>query len=230
MDIMRVVFCLPGNSFSSNFLIAWTRLIDACNKKGISIVMAPGVSSHVALARSKSFGYNVFGGENQKPFGGELDYDYIMCIDSDILFTPEHFFDMLESPHDVTSGLYIMSDNKHFTAVKDWDTSYFGKNGTFEFMTPEYIEKWKSENIDRYMKVVYSGLGWTLIKKGVLEKLTYPIFWSDVHRIPNVDTSKPDIVDMSSEDVSLFLNLGKVGVVSVIDTKIRVGHEKIVVL
>ena len=227
---MRVVFCLPGNSYSSNFLLSWSVLLDACYKKGVNIVISPGVSSHVALARAKTLGYSVFGGEDQKPFQGKLDYDYIMCIDSDILFKPDDFFDLLETPHDVTSGLYIMADNKHFTAVREWDMDYFGKNGTFEFMTPEVIEKWKTEHIERYMPVTYSGLGWTLIKKGVLEKLKYPIFWTDLHRMPNPEADKPEIVDMSSEDTSLFINLKKAGVQSYIDTKIRVGHEKSVVL
>lgn len=225
---MRVVFCLPGNSFTSNFLMSWSKLVDACNKKGISIVISPGVSSHVALARAKTFGYNALGGEDQKPFGGELEYDYIMCIDSDMVFTPENFFDLLESPHDVTSGFYAMSDMKHFAVVKDWDTEYFSKNGSFNFLKPEDLEKWKSEKIEKYMPVVYTGLGWTLIKKGVLEKLKYPVFWSNLQRMKNSDSSKPDLVDMCSEDVSFFLNLRDAGVNTFLDTKIRVGHEKLI--
>ena len=227
---MRVVFCLPGNNFTSNFLISWTMLMDACYKKGINIVVSPGVSSHVAFARAKTFGYSVLGGEDQKPFQGKLEYDYIMCIDSDVLFKPEDFFDLLESPHDVTSGLYIMSDNKHFTAVREWDMEYFAKNGAFEFMTPEDVEKWKTTKVERYIPVTYSGLGWTLIKSGVLEKLKYPVFHSAVHRIANPDSTKPEIVDMSSEDTALFINLKKANIECFIDSKIRVGHEKLVVL
>ena len=227
------MFALPGNSFSSNFLLAWSQLLIASQQKGIDLVLAPGVSSFVSFARAKSFGYNVMSGEHQLPFQGKIDYDYIMCIDSDMVFNPDMFFALLESPHDVTSGLYIMSDNKHFTAVRDWDLDFFAKNGTFQFLTPQDVESWKAapaEPANRYMQVTYNGLGWTLIKKGVLEKLNYPPFWRPLHRVPAAIAGSPDIVDQSSEDVALFLNLRDAGVKCYIDTTIRAGHEKTVVL
>lgn len=227
---MQILFCLPGNSFSSNFLLSWSMLIDSCYKKNINIVLAPGVSAHVALARSKCLGYSPLGGANQLPFQGKIEYDYIMFLDSDILFKPDDFFALLESPHDVTSAIYMMQDNKNFATCQKWDTEYFMKNGTFEFLTPTAVEAYKKNALSKYMPIAYTGLGFTLIKKGILEKLKYPVFWSELQTIPSNDSTKPDAVDMPSEDVSLFLNLKKVGITSYVDTSVRVGHEKLVVL
>ena len=53
-------------------------------------------------------GGDVLAGPNQKPFQGKVDYDVIVWIDSDIIFTPEDVFKLLDSPHDVTAGVYMM--------------------------------------------------------------------------------------------------------------------------
>lgn len=223
----RIIFCLPGDKFSSQFLISWTNLMKACLDAGHTIAIAPGVSSHVAFARAKTLGYNVLSGPNQKPFQGQIPYDVIMMIDSDIVFTPEHFFTLLESPHDVTSGMYIMSDNKHFACVQNWDEDYFAKNGTFQFLTPGAIAEFRATNPGtNYIQAHYSGLGWTMFKKGVLERLSYPPFFRPLENIPTGKPDMPAIVDMSSEDVCLFKNLADAGVQCFLDTRVRVGHEK----
>ena len=227
---MQILFSLPGNSFSSNFLLSWSMLIDSCYKKNINIVLAPGVASSLSLARSKSLGYTALGGANQLPFQGKIEYDFIMFLDSDILFKPDDFFALLESPHDITSGLYMHNDSKNYNTCQKWDTEYFMKNGTFEYITPTTLEAYKKNALSKYMPIAFTGLGFTLMRKGVLEKLSYPIFWSDIQTIPSNDSTKPDAVEIPSDDMAFFLNLKKAGITSYVDTSIRVGHEKLVVL
>jgi len=48
----------------------------------------------------------------------------------------DDFFNLLESPHDVTAGLYMMESMKEFAAVKDWDTAHFAEHGSFKFLEP----------------------------------------------------------------------------------------------
>jgi hypothetical protein len=227
---MQILFCLPGNSFSSHFLLSWSMLIDSCYKKNINIVLAPGVASSLSLARSKSLGYTALGGANQLPFQGKIEYDFIMFLDSDILFKPDDFFTLLESPHDITSGLYMHNDNKNYSTCQKWDTDYFLKNGSFEYMTPTALEAYKKNALSKYMPIAFTGLGFTLMRKGVLEKLSYPIFWADIQTIPSTDSTKPDAVEIPSDEMAFFLNLKKAGITSYVDTSIRVGHEKLVVL
>jgi hypothetical protein len=74
------------------------------------------------------------------------------------------------------------------------------------------------------MKVDYSGMGWMLIKSGVVEKLQYPWFTSETQTILADDGST--IVELYSEDVTFCLALAKVGVPIMLDTNIRVGHQK----
>jgi len=227
---MQILFCLPGNSFSSNFLLSWSMLVDSCYKKNINIVLAPGAASTSSLARSKSLGYSALAGADQLPFQGKIEYDYIMFLNSDVLFKPEDFFALLESPHDVTSGVYMMEDNKNFSTCVNWDTEYFMKNGSFEYLSPTALEEYKTTSVTKYMSVAFTGLGFTLMKKGILEKLKYPVFWSDLQTLPSSDSSKPDAVEIPTEEIALFLNLKKAGVTTYVDTSVRVGHEKLVIL
>lgn len=211
---MKIAFCLPGREYSREFIICWTQLLIEVSKKGHDIIISQQYSSVVHFARAKCLGGDVMKGLNQKPFQGQVDYDVIMWIDSDIVFTPEDFFKLIDSPHDVTSGMYLMEDGQHVAVVEKWDEDYFIHQGTFEFLKPEHF-KYAS----RYLKVAYTGMGWMCIKKGVIEKLPYPWFQSEIQIIGQ-------FVDIQSEDVSFCRALERAGVDIYIDTTVRVGHQK----
>ena len=83
---MRIIFCLPGNSFSGNFLSSWSELLLICAQNGITPLLSQRYSCNIYYARSNCLGADVTRGQHQKPFDGKIDYDYIMWIDSDIIF------------------------------------------------------------------------------------------------------------------------------------------------
>jgi hypothetical protein len=217
---IRVVFCMPGRTYDRTFLLAWSQLLMSCAKRGIEIVISQHYSSVVHFARAKCLGGDARKGPGQKPFQGELEYDYIMWIDSDIVFNDEDFFKLLESPHDVTCGRYMMDDMQHFAAVRIWDTEHFKQNGAFKFLKEADIEQFKASSRSRYMPVAYAGMGWMLIRSGIVEHLQYPWFYRPLEQIG------ADIRDMSSEDVAFCKNLQEIGIPIMLDTDIRVGHLK----
>lgn len=220
-----VVFCLPGNSYSRNFLLCWSKLMFECIKRNVTPIISQQYSSFVSFSRTMCLNGNVLNGKNQKPFQGQLDYDYIMWIDSDQVFNPEQFFQVLDSPHQVTCGMYIMSNGKEFPIVKKWDIEYFKNNGKFEFLTPDYIKGYTQANPNnKYLPVAYCGMGFMCIKKGVVEQIEYPWFSSEVNIIAD------NIIDISSEDVSFCRKLITAGIEVVVDTSVIVGHEKMVIL
>jgi hypothetical protein len=142
-----------------------------------------------------------------------------MWIDSDVVFRPDDFFALLESPHDVTAGLYMMENMQEFAVVKNWDTDYFAKNGSFKFLRPDDIV-----GAPQYVQVAYAGMGWMMIRKGVVEDLKYPWFYSPLEVISD------SVVDMNSEDVSFCKALEAAGHPVYIDTKVRIGHQKSLVI
>ena len=170
-------------------------------------------------------GGDVLKGPDQKPFQGSVDYDVMMWIDSDIVFKPDDFFALLESPHDVTAGMYMMEDLQHFATVKEWDEDFFAKNGTFKFMKPEDIVRVGEADSpsSSYLPVAYTGMGWMMIRKGVVETIKYPWFYSELQTVG-------PLVDMNSEDVSFCRALQAAGHTIHVDTKIRVGHQKLMLI
>lgn len=221
---MKLLFCLPGYNYSGEFLIAWTRLVLGLKEVGHEVMVSQNYSSFVPFARAKCLGADVLRGIKQKPFDG-LEYDVLVWIDSDVLFTPEMVLELVNSQYQVTAGLYKMEDNKHFAVVKDWDVEFYKKNGSFQFMDEDLVNRAKT--ISRYLPVAYSGMGLMAIKKDVIDKLEYPYFWYDLQKMKNGDV---DIHEMCSEDVAFCKKLSDAGIPIMVDLSIRAGHQKRITL
>ena len=221
----RVIVALPGNSFSEKFLISWSDTLMTLNKKGYQVGIVNGYSSFVPFSRMKTLGLDVRRGVKQKPFNSEVDYDVWVTVDSDIVYSPDQFIELIEETekHPVISGTYRMADLKTLAFVKKWDTDFFKKNGHFEFASIEDLSK-----EEEYVSVEYTGMGFFACTREVLEKLEYPYFHSPLQEIELDDGVVAR--DMASEDVSFCKNIKAAGYDIVVKTSLRVGHEKNVVL
>jgi hypothetical protein len=219
---MKVVLALPGRTFSGSFLMNWTQTVMTLNKRGYEIVVTNEYSSYVTYSRMKTLGLDVLRGADQVPFGGTLNYDVWLTIDSDIIFTPEQVIQLIEDTekYPVVSGLYRMQDGVHFATVQEWDVEYFKRYGSFEFM--------RDLPADKYVPVAYSGMGFFACRRGVIEKLKYPYF-----SYPLVEIEAEDgkiLRDTCSEDVSFCKNLTDAGFEIMVNTGLHVGHEKTLVV
>jgi hypothetical protein len=220
-----VVVALPGREYSGSFLKNWSQALIELTRKGYKVVMMNEYSSFVSFSRMKTLGLDVRRGATQVPFNGELDYDVWLTIDSDIFFLPEQLIELIEDTekYPVVSGLYRMQDLQHYTAVKEWDLEYFKEHGTSEFMKVNELD-----TSEKYMKVAYNGLGFFACRKGVIENLKYPYF-----SYPLVEIEAEDgklLRDMCSEDVAFCKNLKDAGYNVTVNTNLRVGHEKTLVI
>ena len=221
----KVVIALPGRTFSGTFLMNWSETIIALARSGIHVNIVNEYSSFVSFSRMKTLGLDVLRGADQKPFGGHHDYDVWLTIDSDIVFTPDQVIELIKDTekYPVVSGLYRMTDLKHYACVKEWDTEYFKKTGSFQFMRPEDAEK-----EPKYISVAYNGMGFFACRKGVIEKLKYPYF-----SYPLIEIEAEDgkiLRDMCSEDVAFCKNLTNAGFKITVNTDLVVGHEKTLVI
>jgi hypothetical protein len=226
----KIIFAIPGDTFSSKFLLSWTATLNTLwESKKYDIVVSTGISSFVTFARMQTLGLDVLRGIGQKPFDN-MDFDVWVSIDSDVIYTPQQVIDLIEatSIHPVVSGMYRMSNLTSYAIVKDWNTEYFAKNGKFEFLTPEDVEKWKKETSLKYLPVSYAGMGFFAVTREVLRKMTYPYFNCDLQEIITEDGKI--LRDLCSEDVAFCKNIQKLGYSIVIDTDIRVGHNKLIVI
>ena len=212
---------MPGKTYSREFILSWTDLMMKVASRGHQVMISQQYSSCVHFSRAKCLGGDVLKGPDQKPFQGSVEYDVMMWIDSDIIFKPDDFFTILESPHDVTAGMYMMEDLAHFATVTRYDNDYFLKNGSYKFMRPEDIE-----GAPRYIPVEYTGMGWMAIRKGVVEDLKYPWFFTPLETV----SESPLVVEMNSEDVSFCKALNAAGHQVYVDSTVRVGHQKMLIV
>lgn len=231
---INVVFCIPGREFTASFLQSWTNVVNALTQNGITFALSNAYSPVVYYARSACLQGNVLKGRNQKPFQEQITYDYIIWIDSDIVFTPEQVFGLLKRMQErpdiqLLSGLYLMADGHHTTCVDKWDEEHFSQNGSFKFLTKEDItNKTKEPEFQQnqgLFECVYIGFGFLCVRYGVHESFEYPFFKPTFHELKG-----GEIYDFSSEDASFFLQLREKNIKCFVDPNIFVGHEKMVVL
>ena len=146
-------------------------------------------------------------GKNQKPFNG-LNYDYLMWIDSDILFTSNDFWALVGSNKDIVSGLYS-SANPTISALCLKNELNFLKLAPMSDIDKTEI-----------FPVNFTGLGFCLVRKGVFEKMKYPWFKPAFF-------ANEDFTDIVTEDVSFCWDVQKLGYEVFVNAKVRVRHEKI---
>ena len=248
---LKVIIGLPGDHFSQAFLLAWTNTIyTIISSNRYDLKISPGKSSFVPFARMHTLGLDVLRGKAQKAFHNE-SYDVFVSIDSDVVFSAVQLIELIECTkvHPVVSGYYMMQDNKNFAAVKEWNKSHFAEHGTFQFLQPKDVEadikKFSAEIEERkkaeeekrdpgplsnpdFMKVSYAGMGFFACRKEVLDSLSYPFFNRELQRMRGKNGL--ELVDMCSEDVAFCINIEDAGFDIMVNTRLRVGHEKSVIL
>lgn len=65
----KVVIGIPGDNFSSKFLVSWTSALNVLwETQKYDLIISPGVSSYVTFARMQTLGLDVLRGIQQKPF------------------------------------------------------------------------------------------------------------------------------------------------------------------
>jgi|TARA_R110000824_G_scaffold397623_1_gene600704 hypothetical protein len=204
---MKVIFCVPGNTFSNRFVKCWTALQQELHEQNIEYELMCEYAPNIYYIRGMLLGGIYSKGPSQHPWDGEKDYDYIMWIDSDIVFEPKHFFKLLEYDKDIVSGLYLKKPQTD--SMADIPTSFAC------FVDDDFRNLMTHEATGELIRVKANGMGWMLIKKGVFEKVEYPWF---------------GMIDNHGEDISFQLRAKGVGFDTYVDTNIIVGHEKGVVL
>lgn len=226
----KIVLAFPGDEFSSKFLLNFAdTIISLFASSKYTFTIAQGTGSFVPFVRMSTLGLDVRRGIKQKPFNGD-HFDYWITIDSDIIFTPHQIFELLESleKYPIVAGMYKMADLQNYAMVKEWNMDYKLKHGHFEFLSETDFENWKKSTNKKYFKVDYTGLGFFGCRKEVLYKMQYPYFDGEL-----MDAKAKDgtiIKELNSEDVNFCHNINKLGYNIMINSNIRVGHLKKIII
>ncbi|MCU0521331.1 MAG: hypothetical protein MUF84_11645 [Anaerolineae bacterium] len=210
---MKVIFCLPGGTFTGAFLDSWSELLSAARRiPTLSFEYRRFYSPCVFTCRNVIIGG---GFDKHEVFEGR-DYDYSFWLDSDMVFTPEQVATVLniakkrELP--IVGGLYpagpsVGEDNMDDCAVAGTISKGRLRISAVRKMTVEVLP------------VDFSGWGFMCVAKGVFEAIGYP--WiRDPYKVVN-----GKMVDVG-DDFSFCLNAKELGYETYVCPQVIVGHDK----
>ena len=110
---------LQENMPSNHFLNSRSYLLSYClNHKHLHRISLRKTNSNVYYVRNQCLGADLTRGPDQNPWNGELDYDFIMWIDSDQVFKVDDFINLLKFDKDIISGLYLMDGGRMYATVQ----------------------------------------------------------------------------------------------------------------
>jgi GT2 family glycosyltransferase len=208
---VNVAICTPGANLNKDYLRSLLNTINFLNNNGITWAYSNDYSSHVADSREITLaGTRINDYDNNLPFSGNLSYDKIFWIDSDIAWEPEDFMKLYESDKDIISGAYL-SSSAQVMAYKHL------LYPPFEFQ--EFLEK------SGVIEVEGVGFGFIAIKNGVFESLSKPWFQQAYVKRMQEDGSLRDYAILG-EDLSFCARALEKGFTIHVDTDVRLIHYK----
>ena len=215
---MRVIFCIPGNKFSDRWFHCWMDTIQTMSQHNIQWSYSMAYDPVVYYARTRVLGGSNVEGKTQKPFQGRIQYDYLIWLDSDMVWSGQDVIKLIKLDVPIASGCYMMANNTELPIVESLDYSKLLESGTFKFMTRDELNA-------RTMpfKANYVGFGFMCVKYGVFESMEYPWFQPKF-------VEQGNFKEFTAEDVGFCWTAKDNGYDIWVDPTVRVGHEKSIVL
>lgn len=205
---MNLVMCLPGRHTHRQTMESIIKSVGILSRDGWNTLIVSDYNANIFQCRNGILGvpFNI---NNPKPFRDEVDYDFMLWVDSDMVFQPSDCQKLIERDVDIVSGTYLRSEGD-ICAAYDFQRT----NGRHRFYTVEDVEG-KTDLIE----ADWTGFGFMLIKNGVFEKIGYP--WFKPYIIPQMGMNI-----YSSEDAGFCLEAQDQGFKVFVDPTVRCGHIK----
>jgi hypothetical protein len=211
MTHVNVVIATPGHSMMTVYVKSLLALTDRLNREGMTWAWSSEFSSHVADAREMTLnGDNQNDIKEQRPFKGNLTYDKILWIDSDIAFTPDDAIKLIKSDKEIISGAYLLASGE-VTAYK----KMLGAGYTYD----------EVKAMDEPIQIEGCGFGFLAVKSGVFESLTRPWFQAAM-----ATTDDGFTFPIMGEDMSWCQRVRSAGYEIWFDPTVRVTHHKMMKL
>lgn len=211
---VNLIIATPGHSVKGAYVKSLLATIGELSSRGFTFTFLNEYASHVADAREITLsGTFVNDITNSKPASGQITYDKILWIDSDIAWKPEDAVKLVESDKDIVSGAYMLTDGTVAAYPKLFEKG---------FSIDDILEKTELEKIEA------CGFGFLAVKSGIFEQLSRPWFQSVNKDI--VVEGKTYNFNVIGEDISWCSRVKDLGYDIWLDPTVRVTHEKTVQL
>jgi GT2 family glycosyltransferase len=209
---MKLIFCFPGQAFSKNWMCAWNDTIRWLYRNNIEYITINAYSPVIYNCRNMLLGATGNPPRTFQPFNGVLDYDWIIWIDNDNIWTPEDLERLISvAEHKIVTGLYIQHDNKTYAQAV-----FHGDSRTNLLWLPKELVQVDGNRF----QVAATGMGFMAVQQGVFESMECPFFRPVEYQI-NDDTTA-----FLSEDTGFCHRAIDAGYTVWADPCIQVQHEK----
>lgn len=180
--------------------------------------ISPAGSSNITSARNSTI-YELLILEEEHKF----KFDYLLFIDSDIIFTNDDFLKLLKSINNdnvgVVSGVYFSKARPYFPVA-----GFFDLNNVNEGFPKVSVQQIKSKKI---VEIDWTGLGFVLVKREIIDKIEYPWFDMTIVDLPKPIVKKGNLIikkEILSEDISFFTKIRKLDYKILLDTNVLLQH------
>lgn len=208
---VNLMICTPGHSLTGPYVKSLLDTAAALNSKGITWGYTNEYSSHVGDSREMTLnGGPAMDPFDSRPLGGNITYDKLLWIDSDIAWKAEDVIKLYESDKDVISGAYLLA------------------NGTVAAYEEKFGRPYRYEEVKEMteLKRVYTvGFGFVCVKQGIFESLSRPWFQSVIDTIKDPKGGDVPFAVMG-EDTSWCFRVNKAGYEIYLDPTVQVTHHK----
>lgn len=210
---VNVIIATPGHSMLPGYLKSLLKTTYFLTVNNISWTYVSEYSSLVAHAREKTIGGAGQEDRNARaPLNGEVTYDKIIWIDSDIAWDVEDFMRLYNAKEDVISGCYLMENGEVTVYPKALQCG----------VSMQTILALKNP-----FEVRGVGFGFLSVRSGVFEKLERPWFSQIEVEVKNPETGEFEYkFPLMGEDLSWCEKVNRMGVKIWVDPLVRVTHHK----
>jgi hypothetical protein len=211
MEHYDVLIATPGTDLKAAYVDSLVKTLAECDKRGLTYKWLNGQSSLVHHAREITMSGDMrLDPDDKGPMHGQVTYNKIVWIDSDIEWTKEDFFRLYDSEHEVISGVYLLSDNTTTTIHTQEYLHGIPKNVILQMTDPVQVQS--------------IGFGFVAMKSGVFERMERPWFAHLSQYIVNSRGEK--LPDSLGEDISWCVRAYNAKIPVMFDPKVLVNHIK----
>lgn len=208
---INILIATPGKSMEAEYVKSLVETISYLNKIGISYMFLNEYSSMVSSAReATSMGSTYLDPFNNQPVRGNVTYDKIFWIDSDIGWEIADFMKLYESDKDIVSGLYFDQKMTPMFSVASNDPA---------------VEIDRILRSDKEEEIFAAGFGFICMKQGVFENMQRPWFESLFERMTSEDGAK-EIFIPYGEDFAWCKKAQQSGFKIYLNPTISLSHYK----
>ena len=205
---INVLIATTGRSFENEYVRSLVDTIAYLVKNNITYRFLNEYSSQVNMAReATAMGSMYLDAFNKEILRGEVTYDKIIWIDSDISWKVEDFIKIYESDKDVISGVYL------------------NEKGVPMFSTlSEEISPFLMLLSENEFPIAAAGFGFIGIKSGIFENIPRPWFDLVFQKLEN--EAGEEMLIPYGEDYSWCTKARKAGYEIFLDPSVLVNHHK----